>query len=101
MDEVMVFGSQLKRLREGKHLTQVELAKRLGIKKSLVSSYENGTRFPRYKVLIQTARFFNVSVDELCGMSERRALDVTGLPEPLIALMSMLIDYVKSTKDLQ
>ena len=46
-------GDEIKLLREQAKMTQTDLAIELGVTKSSVSAYENGTRFPSYKMLIK------------------------------------------------
>lgn len=65
-------------------MTQAEFASRLGVTKSAVSSYENGTRLPSYDVLIKIARIFRVSTDNLLGYSSKSVIDVTGLTQKQI-----------------
>ena len=47
-----VFANILKTLRTDKHLSQQELATRLGISKSAVSMYEQGRREPDFDILM-------------------------------------------------
>lgn len=60
----------LKNLRIQANMSQEELAKLLGISRSAISSYENGTRSPNHDILIKIATIFNVSTDYLLGLSE-------------------------------
>ena len=62
-------GNKIKALRNGRNIKQAEFADLLGVTKSAVSSYENGTRLPSYEVLIKIARIFRVSTDYLLGCS--------------------------------
>lgn len=57
----------LKTLRIKSNMSQAELADRLGISRSAVSSYENGTRSPNHETLVKLATIFNVSTDYLLG----------------------------------
>lgn len=63
----MPFNDSLKNLREGKQLTQAELAKRTGLTVSAISMYENGKREPKFEILELLADFFNVNMDILLG----------------------------------
>lgn len=40
------FSQRLKQLRKDKHLTQAQVAKRIGVTASMVSSYETDIRLP-------------------------------------------------------
>lgn len=77
-------GTRIKSLRNARKMTQAEFASRLGVTKSAVSSYENGTRLPSYDVLIKIARIFRVSTDNLLGYSSKSVIDVTGLTQKQI-----------------
>ena len=77
-------GTRIKDLRKARKMTQAEFASRLGVTKSAVSSYENGTRLPSYDVLIKIARIFRVSTDNLLGYSSKSVIDVTGLTQKQI-----------------
>ena len=60
-----VFANILKTLRTDKHLSQQELATRLGISKSAVSMYEQGRREPDFDILNKIADIFQVDADYL------------------------------------
>lgn len=64
------FGSRIKFLRTQRNMTQVDLAKRLGVSKTITSAYETGLRKPSYDVLMDIALFFNVSMDFMFGSSK-------------------------------
>ena len=61
------FSQRLKKLRVDKHLTQAQVAKRVGVTASMVSSYETDIRLPSYDVMMRLADLFGVSVDYLLG----------------------------------
>ena len=62
------FKDNLKELRLEKNLGQVELSKKIGVSKGIISLWENGLREPNMYSLIALAKFFNVSIDELVGL---------------------------------
>ena len=62
-------GDKLKSLRTEKKLTQKQVADQIGLAISAVSSYESGSRYPSYDVLVQLAHIFHVSTDYLLGMT--------------------------------
>jgi len=64
------FGERLKRLREERDLTQLELAKILNIANSTLSLYESGKRHPDFETLQKIAKFFNVTTDFLLGRTD-------------------------------
>lgn len=89
-------GSKLKNLRKEKQLTQKQIADRIGLAISAVSSYESGTRYPSYDVLIRLAHIFHVSTDYLLGVTDKREIDVTGLNDQEVELISQIIDILRS-----
>lgn len=88
-------GEKLYSLRIEKKLTQKQLADRIGLAISAVSSYESGSRYPSFETLIKLARIFHVSTDYLLGLTERRSIDVTGLTDEEIELVSQLVDKLR------
>lgn len=91
-------GDKLKSLRIEKKLTQKQVADRIGLAVSAVSSYESGTRYPSYDVLVKLAYIFHVSTDYLVGMTDTRSIDVTGLNDKEIELVSQLVDMLRNKK---
>lgn len=65
----MTFPEKLKELREEKGYSQKALADVLNLSCTAVSHYETGSREPGIDVLIQIAKFLDVSVDYLIGYS--------------------------------
>ena len=57
-------GAFLRSERKKHNLTLVEMAQKLHISKSAVSYYENGRGVPVY-VLVEYARFFGYSIDDI------------------------------------
>lgn len=66
----MEFSERLKELRKQAHLTQVELASKLGIVQSSYADWERGKKKPTQDNLVKIAQVLNVSVDYLVGNSE-------------------------------
>lgn len=69
----MEFSERLKELRKQAHLTQVELASKLGIVQSSYADWERGKKKPTQDNLVKIAQILNVSVDYLLGNSEEKA----------------------------
>lgn len=71
-------GAKIKELREGKHLSQIELARLLNVSDKTVSAWENGTRNP--KNLIAIANALGVNVETLTdGIYKSRDISVSYL----------------------
>ena len=91
----MNMGAKLRTLRTENNLTQKQVADRIGLAISAVSSYESGTRYPSYEALIKLSRIFHVSTDYLLGLTEKRSIDVTGLDDSEVELLSQLADKLR------
>ena len=89
------FAENLKNLRLSKGLTQTQLAQRLWLNKSIISAYENETRVPSLEALIKLSNEFNVSKEYLLGIEREKTIDVTGLNEEQLAVVSSLIELLK------
>ena len=67
----MLFGEIFRKCRLEMHLSQKEVALKLGIHQSNISDWENDISRPEYEKLIQLAEIYNVSVCELLGVDEK------------------------------
>lgn len=95
------FGSRLKELRTQAGLTQLQLAQRMGITKSVVSFYELQERTPSPDVLVKLADIFRVSTDYLLGLDRRETIDVSGLSKDDIGLMRALAESLRKKNAIQ
>lgn len=78
-------------------MSQIALAKQLGVSKSVISSYENDIHLPPYDVLLQISRLFGVSTDYLLGASNNRTINVDGLTDPQIEAVTIIVNELKET----
>ena len=85
------FSENLKKLREEKGISQTELAKRLGVNKSLISSYENMERSPSLNALVKLSYQFNVSIETLLGINKNKTVDVSNLTTEQISVVTSVI----------
>lgn len=77
-------------------LTQKQVADRIGVATSAVSSYESGSRYPSYDVLIKLARLFHVSTDYLLGIANKRNIDITELHDDEAALILQMVEMLQT-----
>lgn len=89
------FGNTLKMLRVREQMTQLQLAQKLGLTKSVISAYETGLRLPSYDILIHISKIFNVTTDYLLGIERKQNIDFSGLTEEEISALLMLIKAMK------
>jgi transcriptional regulator with XRE-family HTH domain len=64
-DDAKKLGGNLKRIRVSKNVTQVEIAKILGVDRSFVSNIENGKNNPTLSTITNLAKALKVPIDEL------------------------------------
>lgn len=88
----------MKQLRKDKHLTQAQVAERIGVTASMVSSYETDIRLPSYEVMLRIADIFGVSVDYLLGRQEKRSLDISELSEEEASVVCDMVNILKNRK---
>jgi transcriptional regulator with XRE-family HTH domain len=67
------FSENLRALRRGKNKTQEELSAALNVAPQTISKWERGESYPDFPLLPPLAAYFDVSLDELVGMSEYRS----------------------------
>ena len=66
----MYFYQRLRDLREDKDMTQEQVAKILGTAREQYNKYELGKQEIPFHHVITLARFYNVSVDYIAGLSD-------------------------------
>lgn len=94
-----MFGVQLKQLRQANRLSQVQLARSLGVSKQSVSNWENDNLIPSVELVIKLSQFFSVPTDWLLGLEQRKYIEVTGLTEEEIAHLQMVIWDITKKRD--
>ena len=92
---IVDFGEKIKHLRNSMGLTQVQMAERLHISKSMASSYETGIRLPSYDVLIKFAKLFGVTTDYLLGFDMAKTVDVTGLTDSQVDIIIKMVNELR------
>ena len=63
-------GARIKELREGKGVSQKQLADKVGVKQHTISQYENNIRRPSYEALLLIAKIFDVTAGQLLGSED-------------------------------
>ena len=60
----MKVGEKIKELRIESNLSQVQLAKRVGVSQKAIDYWERGVNEPKVSYVIEIVKFFNLSFDE-------------------------------------
>ena len=88
-------ADKIKFLREGKNMTQTELAKILGITRSSVNAWEMGISVPSTQYIVELAGLFEVSTDFLLGIEKSSAISIAGLTEEDIRIIYGIVEHLK------
>ena len=89
-----MLGENLKNIRIAVGITQVELAKKLGVTKQSVSNWENGNIQPSVEMITKISEVLNVKSDVLLGLDDRQFIEVTGLSDEQIAHVQQIINDI-------
>lgn len=92
---VLNIADRIKYLRDKKGMTQTYLAKRLGISRSAVNSWEMSLSFPSLSNIVEMTRIFGVSADYILGISNQLTLDISELDSEEQEVVFKLVDCIK------
>lgn len=92
-----ILGQRLKQLRLEKGLTQEEFGKPYNLRKSTISQYESGASRPDDELKIRIASDYEVSLDWLFGVTNKRKGNniKDELPKEAIDEINNFIEYFK------
>ena len=66
----MIIGERIKELRQEKGVSQLTLAKAVGVDKRAIIFWEQQVIEPKASYIVGLAKYFNVSTDYLLGLDE-------------------------------
>ena len=72
MDRMPEYAVRLRRLREQKKMKRRVASELCGLSKNMTKRYENGEVEPRASALILLADFYDVSVDYILGVEDKK-----------------------------
>lgn len=87
-----MIADKIKKLREKSGITQAELARRLGVTRSGVNSWEMGLTIPSTTYIVELALLFGVSTDYLLDMPDTKTISVNGLTDREIASLTEIVE---------
>lgn len=96
----MTLNENIKSLRLARNLSQVDLAKALGVTKQSVSNWENNNIQPSIDMLIRLAHFFSVSTDYILGLNQSKYIEISGLTDCQLAHITAIIDDIRNNKNM-
>lgn len=87
----MAYYRRIRELREDSDITQKEIADYLGTAYQYYAVYEKGTSEISFERAIMLAKYYNVSLDYIAGLTDKKTpLDVLKFTKEETALVSML-----------
>ena len=96
---IIKIGEKINELRNKNNITQLALAKELGVSRSSVNAWEMGISMPTIERLIDIAQYFHVSIDYLLGLDNRLTIDISSLNEKEKTMIYNLIEiFINSQK---
>ena len=93
-----MIAEKIKILRDGRGMTQTELARRLGVTRSGVNAWEMGISIPSTQYVVELAQFFGVSTDFLFGLESTATISVAGLSDEEITTLLSIADRYRVLK---
>ena len=94
----MTLNENIKQLRLARNLSQVDLAKALGVTEESISNWENNNIQPSIDMLNLLAQFFSVSTDYMLGLNHRKYIEISELTDTQLAHIAAIIDDIRSTQ---
>ena len=96
---ILHYADRIRYLRDKVGMTQTDLARRLGISRSAVNSWEMSLSAPSLSNLIEMSQIFHVSLDSLIFNSERMMLDLSDLSqEEQEVILKLVACFKKNNK---
>lgn len=90
-----MLSEKLREVRVSRGLSQVDLAKQLGVTKQSVSNWENDNIQPSVEMLVKIAQTLSVSTDFLLELDSKTYIEVTGLTSQEISHIQQIINDIK------
>ena len=91
-------GEKLKILRKSKHLTQQQVADRIGVSKAMISAYETDSKLPSIEIFVRLSRLYGTTVDYLICVDSPKYLDISALDDESSAIITSLVEKLKTSK---
>ncbi len=91
----MTLNENIRRLRLARNISQVDLAKALGVTKQSISNWENNNIQPSIDMLIRICDYFRVTTDYMLGLEEKNYIEISGLTDYELAHITAIIDDIR------
>lgn len=92
---IINIADRIRYLRDKCGMTQSYLAKKLGISRSAVNSWEMGLSLPSLGNIVEMTKIFNVKSDYILGLENQVTVDITDLNNEERELVFKLVECLK------
>ena len=92
-------ADRIRYLRDKTGMTQTDLAKKLGISRSAVNSWEMSLSSPSVANIIEMTQIFHISADFLLSISNQTYIDISSLTSEEKEVVMRLIDCFDKHKE--
>lgn len=98
--DINYFSDKLKAVRKARKMTQIDLAKKIGVSKWAITSYEQGRTYPSVETLIKICEVLDTSSDYLLGVSDKLPikLNMTGLSYEEVRLLLQFLNLMEQNR---
>ncbi|MCE4064952.1 helix-turn-helix domain-containing protein [Chryseobacterium gleum] len=95
------FGTNIKKIRQVKGLSQKAFADLFDLNRGVISSYEEGRAEPKIETILKVANYFNLTLDQLLTepVRENQLKSVSDIDQPVLFPESMLESRLETEKD--
>lgn len=94
------FGERLKAVRKSKHLTQLDLSKRLKVSKGTISAYEQGLSYPSLETFVKICAILDTSADFLLGISDNLPFKMGGLSDDQMESILQFVSLIERANEI-
>ena len=91
-------ADRIRYLRDKAGMKQIDLAKRLGISRSAVNSWEMSLSLPSVANIVELSKIFHVSTDYLLSATDTLRIDISALSDEERALVLHLVTCLTKKK---
>lgn len=98
MGDFSTLALRIKELRKSLDMTQKDFSAYVGCTAATLSAYENGSKSPSLEIIKSIAEKCNVSIDWLCGLSDKKTS--SNVPKTLADIFEMLF-LIQENSDIQ
>ena len=89
---ILNIADRIRYLRDKAGMTQTDLAKKMGISRSAVNSWEMSLSSPSLANIIEMSQIFHVDVDYILSVSDKLTVDITELDSEERALIIKMVE---------